>query len=162
VPTIYSGDEQGFVGDGNDQDAREDMFPSRVAIYNDNKLLGTSRTTADSNFDTAHPLFREIATLAKLRRAHPALTRGRQIVRFASDKPGLFAVSRFDPATGAEYLIAFNSAPTPWSGHIEVGTGASAFTSLAGQCPAATAAPGSLQLSLPAFGYAVCAAGAAK
>ncbi|MGK6356837.1 alpha-amylase family glycosyl hydrolase [Sphingomonas sp. DT-207] len=162
VPTIYSGDEQGFVGDGNDQDAREDMFPSRVAIYNDNKLLGTTRTTAESNFDIAHPLFREIATLARLRRAHPALTRGRQVVRFASDKPGLFAVSRFDPATGAEYLIAFNSAPTPWSGHIEVEAGASAFTSLAGQCPAAAAAPGSLQLSLTAFGYAVCGAGAAK
>ena len=26
VPTIYYGDEQGFVGDGGDQDAREDMF----------------------------------------------------------------------------------------------------------------------------------------
>ncbi|MBM3927031.1 MAG: alpha-amylase, partial [Sphingomonadales bacterium] len=26
VPTIYSGDEQGFAGDGGDQDAREDMF----------------------------------------------------------------------------------------------------------------------------------------
>jgi hypothetical protein len=31
VPTIYYGDEQGFVGDGGDQDAREDMFPSKVA-----------------------------------------------------------------------------------------------------------------------------------
>ncbi len=26
VPTIYSGDEQGFMGEGGDQDAREDMF----------------------------------------------------------------------------------------------------------------------------------------
>ena len=26
VPTIYSGDEQGFVGKGGDQDARQDMF----------------------------------------------------------------------------------------------------------------------------------------
>ncbi|HEU4705118.1 MAG TPA: alpha-amylase family glycosyl hydrolase, partial [Sphingomicrobium sp.] len=44
VPTIYSGDEQGFVGDGGDQDAREDMFPSRTAVYNDNDLLGTRAT----------------------------------------------------------------------------------------------------------------------
>ena len=43
VPTIYYGDEQGFVGDGDDQDAREDMFASRVAVYNDNELLGTER-----------------------------------------------------------------------------------------------------------------------
>src|SRR3712207_9130856 len=28
-PVIYYGDEQGFVGDGGDQDARQDMFPSR-------------------------------------------------------------------------------------------------------------------------------------
>ena len=160
VPTIYSGDEQGFIGDGGDQDAREDMFPSKVAVYNDNALMGTNRTTAVSNFDTAHPLFREIAQLARIRRAHPALTRGRQVTRAAGDKPGLFAVSRFDPVTGAEYLIAFNSAPEPWSGNVEVETGSAGFTALVGKCPAAPAAPGSIQLTLPAFGYAVCAAGA--
>ncbi|MBO9624012.1 MAG: alpha-amylase [Sphingomonas sp.] len=162
VPTIYSGDEQGFIGDGGDQDAREDMFPSKVAVYNDNKLMGTSKTTADSNFDPDHPLFREIAELSRLRRAHPALTRGRQVTRAAGDKPGLFAVSRFDPTTGAEYLIAFNSATEPWSGNVQVETASTAFTSLVGQCPAASAAPGSIQLSLPAFGYAVCAVGVSK
>ena len=30
-PVIYYGDEQGFTGDGGDQDARQDMFPSQVA-----------------------------------------------------------------------------------------------------------------------------------
>jgi glycosidase len=29
VPTIYYGDEQGFVSDGKDQLAREDMFASQ-------------------------------------------------------------------------------------------------------------------------------------
>jgi glycosidase len=159
VPTIYSGDEQGFVGDGDDQSAREDMFASKVAVYNDNQLLGTDRTNATASFDTGHPLFREIAALSKLRRAHPALTRGRQVTRFASDKPGLFAVSRFDPVSGAEYLIAFNSSPQPWTGNVQVETGSTSFTALAGACPATGAAPGSLPLSLPAFGYAVCAAG---
>ena len=47
VPTIYAGDEQGFVGDGWDQDAREDMFPSRVASYNDNRLVGTTGDDAE-------------------------------------------------------------------------------------------------------------------
>lgn len=162
VPTLYAGDEQGFVSDGNDQDAREDMFGSKVASYNDNALLGTSATTATPRFDTAHPLFREIATLARLRTSHPALTRGRQLLRFASDKPGLFAVSRFDPKTGAETVIAFNTSPEPWTGNIQVETGSTAFRTLAGTCPANAAAPGSLTLSLPAFGYTVCAAGAPK
>jgi glycosidase len=158
VPTIYSGDEQGFIGDGGDQDAREDMFPSKVAIYNDNALMGTSKTTAESNFDTDHPLFREIATLANLRRTHSALTRGRQVTRAAGAEPGLFAVSRFDLETGAEYLIAFNSASEPWQGNIQVEVGSTGFETLLGACPAAASAPGSVALSLPAFGYAVCAA----
>ncbi len=162
VPTLYSGDEQGFVGDGGDQDAREDMFPSKVAVYNDNILLGTRRTTADGSFDPGHPLFREIATLARLRRSHAALTRGAQIVRAAGDKPGLFAVSRFDPASGDEYLIAFNSASAPITAHIQVETRSTGFAALAGACPAAAAAPGSLTLTIPAFGYAVCRAGTAR
>jgi glycosidase len=162
VPTIYSGDEQGFVGGGLDQDAREDMFPSKVAIYNDNQLIGTNRTTAEANFDTAHPLFREIATLSRLRRATPALTRGRQVTRAAGEKPGVFAVSRFDPVSGAEVLVTFNTAATPWSGNVEVATESLRFTGLTGACPARAAAPGSVRLSLPAFGYAVCAAGAPK
>src|SRR5438552_3343785 len=82
--------------------ARQDMFASRVASYNEDKLLGTSATTAQSNFDTSHPLYREIATLARIRTSHRALTRGPQLVRYAGDKPGLFALSRFDPASGRE------------------------------------------------------------
>lgn len=163
VPTVYSGDEQGFIGDGDDQDAREDMFPSKVAIYNDNKLMGTSRTTADSNFDMEHPLFREIAALAKVRRAHPALTRGRQVTRSAGDKPGLFAASRFDPETGAEVLLAFNSSAQPITQQVEVNVGSTAFMPLVGQCAPAAAAPGSVTVTLPPFGYVACAAtGGAK
>jgi len=160
VPTIYAGDEQGFAGDGGDQDAREDMFASQVAVYNDNKLIGTGKTTATPSFGTDHPLFREIATLARLRTAHPALTRGRQLIRAISDKPGIFAVSRFDPVTGAEILLAFNTSNQPWTGQVEVDTRSTQFTTLAGACPQAPTAPASLTLSLPAFGYAVCAAGA--
>lgn len=160
VPTIYSGDEQGFVGHGGDQAARQDMFASRTASYNDQPLIGTDRTNAVANFNPDHPLYREIAALAKLRTSHAALTRGRQVIRFASDKPGLFAVSRFDPVTGAEMLLAFNTSGRAWSGRIQVETASTAFKSLVGQCPAAPDAPGTISLDLPAFGYAVCAAGA--
>src|SRR3546814_18368101 len=81
VPVLYSGDEQGFTGDGGDQDAREDMFPSKVAVYNDNDLIGTDATTAQSNFDPDHPLYRAFARLAKLRQDHVALRRGEQRIR---------------------------------------------------------------------------------
>jgi glycosidase len=156
VPTMYSGDEQGFVGKGGDQDARQDMFASRVATYNEDKLLGTDATTAQSNFDTNHPIYREIATLAHVRTSNPALTRGRQVVRFASEKPGLFAVSRFDPADGHEVLVVFNTSMQAIEQNVRVETKSSQFTVLAGICPTSAVAPGSVRVNVPALGYAVC------
>lgn len=158
VPTIYSGDEQGFVGKGGDQDARQDMFASKVASYNEDRLLGSDRTTAVANFATGHPLYREIAALAAIRTANKALTRGRQVVRAAGDAPGLFAVSRFDPDTNQEIVIAFNTADAPFEGAVQVETGSTAFRALRGSCSSAAARPGSLKLSLPPLGYAICAA----
>lgn len=111
-PVVYYGDEQGFVGDGGDQDARQDMFPSKVATYNDDDLIGTDATTAQDNFDTRHPLYRWISGLAKLRAQHPALADGAQIHRCSSDAAGVYAFSRVDRATGREYVVALNSATT--------------------------------------------------
>jgi neopullulanase len=157
VPTIYFGDEQGFAGkSGGDQNARQDMFPSQVASYNEDKLIGTNATTAQANFDVDHPLYREIAQLARIRTSHRALTRGRQVVRYSQDKPGLFAVSRFDPGTGREMLLLFNTSATPIEQNVQVETKSTQFTALAGPCPTAAQAPGSVRVSLPAFGYAVC------
>ena len=31
-PVVYYGDEQGFIGDGGDKDARQDMFASQVDV----------------------------------------------------------------------------------------------------------------------------------
>ena len=157
-PVIYSGDEQGFVGDGNDQDAREDMFASRVASYNDNVLLGTAHTTATPSFDPSHPLYREIAALGALRHGHPALVLGRQVVRSYDDKPGLFSVSRFDPDTGAEYIIAFNTSDRPLHAASVIGTSAVRLEALFGTCPTSVTAPGSVTFDLPPFGSAVCRA----
>ena len=156
VPTIYSGDEQGFVGKGGDQDARQDMFPSKVASYNEDRLLGSSATTAQSNFDTNHPLYREIADLAHIRTTYPALTRGLQLVRYSSDKPGLFAVSRFEPRTGREMLLLFNTSTVPLQQNVQVETRSKEFEVLVGECPLTAQAPGSVQIELPALGYAVC------
>ncbi|MDP9423900.1 MAG: alpha-amylase family glycosyl hydrolase [Pseudomonadota bacterium] len=158
VPTIYSGDEQGFVSDEGDQAAREDMFASKVAIYNDNDLVGTDATTAVSNFDSNHPLYRLIANLAKVRADTPALRRGRQLVRASGQKPGLFAASRFDPETGKEVLLLFNTSTQPISQNVVVEVGSQRFSALAGQCATEASAPGSLRVSLAGLGYAVCAA----
>ncbi|HEU4821420.1 MAG TPA: alpha-amylase family glycosyl hydrolase, partial [Qipengyuania sp.] len=156
APVIYYGDEQGFVGAGGDQLAREDMFPSKTAVYNAVDLIGTDKTTAADNFDTTHPLYRTIAELAKLRAAHPALRKGRQVVRHYEQTEGLFAASRIDQASGEEVLVVFNTAPAPRGGNIALGYDATGFTALTGNCPAAVTAPGSARFELPAFGWTVC------
>jgi len=162
VPVIYSGDEQGFAGNGDDRAAREDMFTSRVASYNATRLVGSDTTTAQSSFNPQHPLYRAIATLAALRRNHAALRRGRQLVRAMSDKPGLFAASRFDSRDGHEILVAFNTSTEPLTANVEVDARSAHFRSLAGACPAAAAAPGSLALSIPPLSYLFCEAVASR
>lgn len=155
-PVIYYGDEQGFVGDGNDQAARENMFPSQTDSYNDNNLIGTDATTAEENYDQAHPLYSLIKEFAAIRKAHPALARGKQIVRSYDLEPGLFAVSRIDPESGTEYLVAFNTSAEAMTTRARIGYDARALETLAGACPATIDAPGSAKLELSAFGYAVC------
>lgn len=157
VPTVYYGDEQGFISDGNDQLAREDMFPSRTAAYNDNNLIGSDATTAQSNFNPAHPLYQLIGELAQARTASPALRRGLSTVRaFEEAAPGLLAVERHDPTSGQRVLVLFNTGASPLSRSVEVSYGARRVTPLVGQCPATLAAPGSLAVTLPAFGFAAC------
>jgi glycosidase len=158
VPVIYYGEEQGMVGRGGDQLARQSMFASKVAVYNDQPLLGTTATTAQDNYNPQHPLYRLIAELAQVRRSTPALMSGRTLVRRSSDKPGLFVVSRFDPKTGREVVLAFNSANSAQTARVTVSTRSAEFTPLAGQCSPKADAPGSLTVTLAPLGFAVCAA----
>lgn len=163
VPTLYSGDEQGFVGAGGDQSARAPLFASRVAEYLAQPILGTNATHAQSHFNPEHPLYTLIARLSKLRSAHPALHSGRQETRrYTEGKPGIFAVSRFDPLTGTEYVIAFNTSASPIVMPVQVETSSLEFDAIDGACEARAIAPGSLKISLPAFGFAVCAARSAR
>jgi glycosidase len=155
VPVVYYGDEQGFAGDGGDQAARENMFPSRVESYNDNKLVGTGATTAQSNFDMKHPLYRAIGEMAHAYRNHPALRRSVAEVRRADgEKGGVGAIARNDGER--EYLFVFNTSEKPAVANVETATGRRKWRSVMGDCPKKAAAPGVLQTRLPAFGFAVC------
>jgi glycosidase len=157
VPVVYYGDEQGFAGEGADQDARQDMMPSRTAVYlADRRIGGPAGAT---NFNLQHPMARAIAELATLRRSQPALRSGRQIVRNYSETPGLFAVSRLDPQSGREVAIAFNTSGALLDTVMEVATDSKHFRALHGQCEAEPVAPGSYRVKLAPFSFVVCAAG---
>ncbi|MBD0837209.1 pullulanase-type alpha-1,6-glucosidase [Streptomyces sp. TRM68416] len=109
-PVVYYGDEQGFTGSGGDKDARQTLFASKTADYLDDDQIGTDRTHASDAYDPSAPLYRQISALAKLRKAHPALTDGIQTERYAEDGAGVYAFSRTDAKTRTEYVVAFNNA----------------------------------------------------
>jgi hypothetical protein len=77
-------------------------------------------------------------------------------VRYSQDKPGLFAAARFDPASGREMLLLFNTSTSPVRQNVRVETRSARFDTLAGSCPAAASAPGTVSIDLPPLGYAVC------
>lgn len=52
----------------------------------------------------------------------------------------------------------YNTSKTPIRALVAIDPKSIAFTTLAGQCTPEAAAPGSVTVTLPAFGYAVCAA----
>lgn len=157
-PTIYYGDEQGFAGDGGDQDARETLFASRVAVYNDNKLVGTNATTATANFNPNHPIYSALANMARIRAADPALRRGEQVVRSYGDNPGLFAISRRAPSGGGETLVAFNTSAKPISVNVQVDANSMFWQALHGRCAPRSTAPGSVRVAIAPFDYVVCKA----
>jgi glycosidase len=177
VPVIYYGDEQGFAGTGGDQDARQDMFASRVPSYLADRRIGGDEQVASASpppgdarsgaagargapaaFDHQHPLYRAIAQLAGLRASNAAFRGGKQIVRNASDKPGLFAVSRLDPLNEREIVVAFNTGTTALNAFVEVDAGSQHFAALHGECTPATTEPGVYPVRIPPLDFIVCAA----
>ena len=159
IPTVYYGDEQGFISDGNDQQAREDMFASRVADYNDNDLLGTQATTADANYAADHPLYRMIARLSALRTGTPALRRGLTQIGTFDREPGLLSLIRRDPESGQTVLLVFNTSGQAITRNVEIDMKETTLKTLDGTCPAQPTAPGSARFTLPPFGWAVCELG---
>lgn len=163
APVIYYGDEQGFTGDGGDQDAREDMFESKVAIYNDNDLIATDATTAQSNFDRAHPLYLAISTMAGVYKANRALRDGAVILRLSEkDGGGLFAFSRIDKTSGDEYLFVANLGLDAQTANIEVDPRSARWTSLIGRCEKNSAATGSLKVRVGPQDFLLCRAARSK
>jgi glycosidase len=156
VPVIYYGDEQGFAGTGDDQDAREDMFAGRTATYNAERLIAAPAVTGQSRFGSEHPLYKTISELAKLRRGNAVLREGEQLVRASARAPGLFAVSRLDAKHTVEAVIVFNTSMQDIDAQIEVDPLSLHFSSWHGDCAATAAAPGSYRVKVAALDYIIC------
>ncbi|MEU0085336.1 pullulanase-type alpha-1,6-glucosidase [Streptomyces sp. NPDC006274] len=153
-PVVYYGDEQGYAGAGGDKDARQTLFASKTADYLDDDQLGTDRTHAADAYDTSHPLYRQIAALAKLTRAHPALRDGIQEQRYAEGS--VYAFSRTDPKTRTEYVVAVNNAAEAKTAEIPTGSAGMDFAALhGGDATVRSGGDKSVEVTVPALGALV-------
>jgi alpha-amylase len=140
------------------------MFPSQDLEYDNqgddagkNDDIGSDATPMDDNFDPQHPLYKEIARLAKLTREHPALRDGAQQHRYSSAEAGIYAFSRISRDEQREYVVALNNAETPKTATIPTYMASSRFDRLFGDGPAALTsdADRGLEVTVPALSAVV-------
>ena len=154
-PVTYYGDEQGFIGTGGDQLARQDMFASQVKTYNDEAVLGGPSGSRD-RYSTSAPLYQHLRKLAALRRHHPALADGAQQNRYASDGAGVFAVSRYDDRSGREYIVAANNSTAPATATFDTWSSRTRFVPVHGsRTPVRSDRNGQVTVTVPALSVAV-------
>jgi glycosidase len=147
APVELYGDEVGMIGSGGDQQARQDMFPTKVSDWQTQPRVGGPPIGTGSSLTiTANPLEAQLTTLSKLRDAYPALSTGASVVRYAQD--AALVISRIDPATGKELMTAFNNGATAIKVSVPTATPGAQWTVAYG--PGTAAAGGtSLTLTLP-------------
>ena len=98
-PVVYYGDEQGFAGTGGDKDARQTLFASEVAEYQNQPLITGENAGSTDRYATDAPVYTHIADLAQLRDDHPTLVTGAQIERYADSRRRASTPSRASTAT---------------------------------------------------------------
>ncbi len=76
------------------------------------------------------------------------------MIRGTEDGPGLLAFSRL--LGSDEFVVLLNTSNQAIERNVQVDVAAKALHSVSGQCPSAPQAPGSIRISLPPLGYAIC------
>ena len=147
APVVQWGDEVGMIGSGGDQAARQEMFPTQVPDWQTQPRVGGPPIGTGSSFDvTTNPLEGELAQLAKLRDAYPALSTGASFVRYAKD--AVLVVSRIDFSAGSEVVTAFNNGTTAATVSVPVATPNATWTVPYGT-GTATPSGSTLRLTIP-------------
>ena len=159
-PVVYYGDEQGFTGaaPGNDKSARQTLFASQVAEYQNQNLIDGTPVGSVDRYGTDTGLYTHIAALASLRKDHPALVDGAQIERYAQD--GVYAFSRVGTDEKVEYLVALNNTASAATVTVPTLTADASFTGLYGATgTVTTGADAAASVTVPALSAVVYRAG---
>lgn len=161
-PVVYYGDEQGFTGvdPGNDKSARQTLFASQVAEYQNQNLIDGTPVGSVDRYGTDTGLYTHIAALASLRKDHPALVDGAQIERYAKD--GVYAFSRVGADEKVEYLVALNNTASEATVTVPTLTADASFTGVYGATGSlTTGADATAAVTVPALSAVVYRADAA-
>ncbi|MCU9519518.1 pullulanase-type alpha-1,6-glucosidase [Corynebacterium sp. ES2794-CONJ1] len=156
-PVVYYGDEQGFIGNGGDKEARQDMFATQVVDVKSEKLLDGSTFGDGDHFDENAGLYQHIKALAELRREHKALREGAQIERWKSSGPGVYAFSRIDTDEKVEYLVALNNSASAQTVSPKALSKDATLTKIYGNGPDTlnTGADGAVEIEVPGLSASV-------
>ena len=154
-PALYYGDEKGMTGGGGDKAARQDMFPTLVSYWQDEKRIGSTPIGIRSAFNLQNPLEDQITDMQAIIKANPALRSGTQQIRHAKD--GVFAVTRY--LNGQEYAAVFNAGNTAQEIKFNVSTSGSKWSPILGAALASGASGSNLSVRVGGNSYVVLKAG---
>ena len=133
TPVIYYGDEQGFVGTGDDRHARQDMMASSVAEYNSDQVLKGVGT--GDHFNEGSIPYLDVKQMIGVRQSDRDLQRGQSIsLSQTHSGPGAYIMWRQITGEANGTLVAFNTSTKPVSLNVYVGQDIKQWASLYGQC----------------------------
>lgn len=150
-PAIYYGDEKGMIGNGGDKASRQDMFPTLVSYWQDEKRIGSSPIGTRSAFDVPNPLEDQISLMQTVIKANPALRSGTQQIRYANGSA--FAITRY--LNGQEYAVVFNSGESAQEIKFAVSTPGSKWTTIHGSALSSTVAGTKMTVKAGGTSYVV-------
>jgi len=150
-PALYYGDEKGMTGRGGDKAARQDMFPTLVSYWQDEKRIGSDPIDTRSAFDVPNPLEDQITAMQAVIKANPALRSGTQQIRYGNGV--VFATTRF--LNGQEYAVVFNSGDTAQEIKFNVSTSGSKWTPILGSALSSSVSGTNLTVKVGPTNYVV-------
>ena len=150
-PALYYGDEKGMIGSGGDKASRQDMFPTLVSYWQDEKRIGSDPIGTRSAFDVQNPLEDQITAVQAIIKANPALRSGTQQIRYGNGV--VFATTRY--LDGQEYAVVFNSGEIAQEIKFNVSTTGSKWTPILGTALSSSVSGANLTVKVDATNYVV-------
>jgi len=135
IPVVYYGDEVGMTGTGagNDQLARQDMFPTKIDAWKSEARIG-GKPVGNGNSFTAtstNPIAQYLIALSQLRSKNPGLANAFMQTRYA--KNSVLVVSKDDSKEKREYVVAFNNSSKPETVEITTATSSGGWKAILGK-----------------------------